>query len=357
MKKNLEIEIEKEREFFKKYPDKMIGAYNGEKKTTKDYNGRQILELIQNADDAGSKGILIKIEKEKKTLSISNQGEPFSEKGYRSLRTENLSSKLKKKFIGNKGLGLRSILNWSNELKIISNDMVIEFSEIKRKQEFHNIFNEEERKALLKDEQLPENANPLPFLSIPTITDTTTKSDYATTIKINYQEKFYSDIEKQIFDLKEEVLLFLNNIEKIEIQGFEETKIIEIVGEKTLEKPITIGDRKWKVFEKTGLLKEEYQDPDSKEKEYYQLKIAIPIGFENETDLLFTFFPTKVNMEFPFVVHGTFDLGSDRNQLIETEKNKFVLEKLIELIIETAKKVSIDKVSWEPLKLLNYKRL
>lgn len=355
MKKNLEIEIQKEREFFKKYPEKMVGAYNGEKRTTKDYNGRQILELIQNADDAGSKEILIKIEKDKQILSISNQGEPFSEEGYRSLRTENLSSKLKKKFIGNKGLGLRSILNWSDNLQIISNDIIIEFSETKREQEFDEIFNKQERLALLKSFKFSENVSPLPFLSIPIITNTTTKSDYATTIKINYQEKFYTDIEKQLFDLKEEVLLFLNHITKIEIQGFEETNTIEIVGDKILEEPITIGSRKWKVFEKAGLLEEKYQDPDSEEKEHYQLKIAIPIGFKNETDLLFTFFPTKVNMEFPFVVHGTFDLGSDRNQLIETEKNKFVLEKLIELIIETAKKVSINKVSWEPLELLNYK--
>jgi len=354
MKKTIEIEIAKKRKLFKENYAEMVGAYKREKETTKDYNGRQLLELIQNADDAGSNAILIKIVTKNSILTISNKGEAFTKEGYRSLMIQNLSSKLKKSYIGNKGLGFRSIINWSDSITIISNGTTVEFSEEKRKQEFHNLFNENERLDIINEFSFSKDVNPLPFLAIPTIKESTNNSDFTTSIEIKYRHQFFEDILKQVKDLKEEVLLFLNNIKKIEIQGFDEINDIEIIGEKSIEKPITIGNRKWTVFEKSGLLEEKYQDKTNTQKEHYQLKIAIPLGFENETDLLFTFFPTKVNLEFPFVVHGTFDLDSSRNQLVESDKNKFVLEKLIELIIDTAKKVSEEKVSWKPLELLNY---
>lgn len=354
MKKIIEKEIIKKRKLFKENYAEMVGAYKREKETTKDYNGRQLLELIQNADDAGSNAILIKNNTKNSILTISNKGEAFTKEGYRSLMIQNLSSKLKKSYIGNKGLGFRSIINWSDSITIISNGTTVEFSEEKRKQEFYNLFNKNERLEILNEFSFSKNVNPLPFLAIPMVRESSNNSDFTTSIEIRYRQQFFEDILTQIKDLKEEVLLFLNNIKKIEIQGFENINNIEIKGEKSIGKAISIGNRKWTVFKKSGLLEEKYQDKTNTQKEHYQLKIAIPLECENETDLLFTFFPTKVNLEFPFVVHGTFDLDSSRNQLVKSDKNQFVLEKLIELIIETAKKISKEKVSWKPIELLNY---
>jgi len=354
MKNIIEKEISKKRKLFKENYAEMVGAYKREKETTKDYNGRQLLELIQNADDAGSNAILIKIDTKASILTISNKGDAFTKEGYRSLMIQNLSSKLKKSYIGNKGLGFRSIINWSDSITIISNGTTVEFSEEKRKQEFHDLFNENERIDIINEFSFSKNVNPLPFLAIPIVKESSHTNDFTTSIEIKYRNQFFDDILTQVKDLKEEVLLFLNNIKKIEINGFEDINDIEIKGEKSIGQPISIGSRKWTVFEKSGLLEEKYQDKTNTQKEHYQLKIAIPFGFDNETDLLFTFFPTKVNLEFPFVVHGTFDLDSSRNQLVKSDKNQFVLEKLIELIIETAKKISTEKVSWKPLELLNY---
>ena len=97
----------------------MIASYNGEKETYKGYNGRQLLELIQNCDDEGSDRILLELNQSSCEISISNTGKPFSEEGYRSLTISNLSAKTsKRKFIGNKGLGFRSVVNWSKEISI-----------------------------------------------------------------------------------------------------------------------------------------------------------------------------------------------------------------------------------------------
>jgi len=72
-------------DIFQKDYARMIKEYKTEKAITNDYNGRQLLELIQNADDAKSDTILIKLDKEKQILSISNKGESFIKEGYRSL--------------------------------------------------------------------------------------------------------------------------------------------------------------------------------------------------------------------------------------------------------------------------------
>ena len=193
-------------------------------------------------------------------------------------------------------------------------------------------------------------------MAIPKIKDYT-NGKYTTTIEIKYKNENWilEDIIKQVKYLKPEVLLFLNNICSIHFEGFEDNvQDIIIDGKKENGKPIKISEKEWIVYEDNGELDSKYQDEDSTEQEFYQVKIAIPQNFDNETDVLFTFFPTKVNLEFPFVVHGTYDLDSSRNQLRKSDKNKFVLEKLIELIIEIAKKISQEEISWKPIELLRY---
>lgn len=343
-------------EIFKKDYARMIKEYKTETAITNDYNGRQLLELIQNADDAKSDIISISLNKEKRTLSISNNGEPFIKEGYRSLMLSGLSSKIKKTFIGNKGLGFRSIINWTECVKIHSNNLSVEFSDEIRKTIYSKLYDENTREKIRNEFSFSETTVPFPFLAVPKIRDYS-NGKFTTTIEIKYRNKDWmlQDIIKQVKELKAEVLLFLNNISSIHFVGFDDDiEDINIDEEKEIEKPIRISNKEWVVFEKSGELASEYQDENSTEKEFYQVKIAIPQNFENNTDVLYTFFPTKVNLEFPFVVHGTFDLDGSRNQLIKSDKNKFVLEILIELIIETAKKMSLDETNWIPVELLKY---
>lgn len=111
----------------------LIGSeYARENELGRSYKGREILELIQNAEDELTenqpKEIFIAFDGE--NLSIANYGEPFSEEGISSLMYSNTSNKKnrKKKVIGNKGTGFRSILGWADEIKIDSADLHIKFS-------------------------------------------------------------------------------------------------------------------------------------------------------------------------------------------------------------------------------------
>lgn len=87
----------------------MRNHFNDEISTLEEYEGRELYELIQNADDAGAS--CLKIEIENSQLTISNDGnKPFTQDGYASIMRPSQSTKRDGKYIGCKGLGFRSVL-------------------------------------------------------------------------------------------------------------------------------------------------------------------------------------------------------------------------------------------------------
>lgn len=107
--------------------DNAVADFNRENELSKEYNGRQILELIQNADDANASKIEISINTSSKELSIYNDGEPFNFEGIKSIMIANISSKVTTNYIGNKGLGFRSLLFWAEKIRIISGGYIFIF--------------------------------------------------------------------------------------------------------------------------------------------------------------------------------------------------------------------------------------
>ena len=79
MYKEIQGELEKIRRKYLDSAEEIVSGYNRECTLSKDYEGRQMFELLQNADDesAGSTGKVL-ITFDGKTLSVSNTGEPFS---------------------------------------------------------------------------------------------------------------------------------------------------------------------------------------------------------------------------------------------------------------------------------------
>ena len=61
---NLKTLISKREKLYKDYPDEAVAAYNREIECTNAYNGRQVLELLQNADDAQANKMNISLDEE-----------------------------------------------------------------------------------------------------------------------------------------------------------------------------------------------------------------------------------------------------------------------------------------------------
>lgn len=349
---------------FRKDVKLLLEHYNNEVETSKSYHGRQLLELIQNADDQHASEILIILDEDNGTISVSNNGGiPFSKKGYDSLFYAHLSSKQGEEYIGHKGLGLRSILMWGEEFKIISNDIELTFSQkIARMQmsqmlstdaNFKKNYSEESKSYKIKD------TCPLPVFSCPQIEATPTihcAKEYTTTIQATYKKDdgILENIRTQIDELNSEILLFLPHIKSIKFQGVDKEDIIcdtkslksnQVSDDITLTN-IQIDGTRWQIYEKSGKLK-------SIKNKKYQVKLAISDG-EFRESCLYCFFPTRVTLNTPYILHGTFELDPTRNGINESVANEEVAKYLAQLIIGVAKyQTSLKrKAGWLPLKML-----
>ena len=337
-------------------PDRFLSDYNRELELTKEYNGRQLLELLQNADDAGSKEVEISWSKDTSQLIISNKGEAFSVGGIKSLMLANLSTKTKVSYIGNKGLGFRSILNWATHINIYTNDCKLSFSDTIAKDVFNNQLNlsPSDKKKIREERNLTKEALPFPTLAIPSVEDDKTKAKWTTRIEIFCKEEFETDIENQLLEIKEEILLFLNNIQKITIH-ISEGEIKELASvkkEKSGYESIKIKDKSWKVFSRDNILPDEYQDKNQNEKQSFILKVALRDDLSDDYKKLFNFFPTQLSISLPCIIHGTFELNSSRNHLNASKKNEYILKELVELLKDCALFLTTEKIDWRPYKLL-----
>ena len=345
-------EIQNQMDVYQSNPDRIVADYNNEVETINEYNGRQIFELLQNADDEKSEDVLIEINTEDNIFKISNKGsncEGFSIGGFKSLMLPNFSPKTSKKYIGNKGLGFRSIVNWSKRIAIKSRNIEVVFSKRIVSELYDKICDKETQKKIAEDRNLSSDVKPIAFLSIPEISEYI-QNEWATIIEIKFRGQYTQDIIDQINSISDEILLFVNHINRLTVIINGKERVIERVREGN---QIYVNEKLWNVFSESEKLDEDLWDKSS-EPESYELKLAIPDVFDVKSNFLYSYLPTKVNVDFPFIIHGTFDLNSSRNDLNDSKKNRYILKKLINLIIATAMSLTNDEVSYKALEFLSH---
>lgn len=361
LNKFIEDELQKRKLDYLSSPAYILEHYNIEKQNIEAYNGRQLLEMLQNADDASEnaneKKVLIKLNDN--YLTIANNGEPFNEDGFRSIIYSNLSSKtLQQNKIGQKGLGFRSILSWADEVVINSGETQLAFSETIAKTFLENLISEsKEISTFLK--QKSKLKLPIATLRVPKLINDLTYSPnrYDTTISIKLKKSIIEDVQSQIFSvLNKETLIFLNHIERIEIDSPKRKIIYKKSFSDTTKKQVTIESenlidkiteiKTWQIKRRNGIHKEKN----------FELAIAWNNDFNEDENVLFSYFKTEVRFPFPALLHGTFELTQDRNQLVNDTNghNEYLTGQLSELLIETALEISKNSdVNYSPLKILN----
>ncbi|MET9160626.1 hypothetical protein ABZX56_23090 [Streptomyces parvulus] len=94
--------------------------------TAQEYEGRTLLELVQNGHDAigeaapGRIAVLAASQGDDSILYVANEGAVFAEENFRAITELALSSKAAGEGIGNKGLGFRSVLQLTDWPEIYS---------------------------------------------------------------------------------------------------------------------------------------------------------------------------------------------------------------------------------------------
>ena len=330
-------------------PKRIRSDYNREKEAIEVYKGRELLELIQNADDE----LLDSMRKEVKLsfvdeiLTVSNNGSPFSKEGIDSLMYSNISSKTHKKdVIGNKGTGFRAILGWAEQIRVKSGELNIRFSDSYAQNVLKDIVEH-------SGHSISEPKYRSATLVFPEWIDTEVNSEYTTDVSIyvHKDEDIINDINRQLEDIDGELLLFLNRVEELTVEtqerkvNFKKSCISEerVLIEKYVN-GILQDHQEWLLNRKNG-------EFDGK---HFSIVIAYNLqGLKQKRQVVYSYFPTDVEFPFPVLLHANFNLNSDRNHLTKNNKaNQNILEHACELLIDTALKLTIDDSSYDALLVL-----
>lgn len=332
--------------------NRIISDYRGEKGLTEAYNGRQLLEMLQNADDAQTDKVLLQLDTANTILKIANNGVPFDIKGLGSLMLANNSPKNKRDFIGNKGLGFRSILNWVDVVKIKTKACVLEFSKEIAKREFEKLIPDSAiRQQIIENEKdLPKGDLPIAVLAIPDFKENTEPQNWETIVELKYKKSEESKILEQLKSITPEVLLFLNHTTSIQITGAGDIdkELVLTPSRDQIEKKLSVNKITWNLFD-SG----EQNLPNTTEK-FYKYKIAWQNDLSDKETRFATYFPTQVATHLPYLIHATFDLDPSRNHLNKSDDNDYILNQIAATIkdIASTEIVNNNQPDWKALDFL-----
>lgn len=342
-------------------PNYILEHYGAERQNIEAYNGRQLLEMLQNADDASASamGTEKKAEMvlENGVLRISNNGAPFDEAGFTSLMYIHRSFKpMQKDMIGQKGLGFRSILSWAKSIVIQSAGLQVGFSQQRAEIFLKDLIKKRSDIGDFLKQQSSEKF-PISVLRLPEIlTKQQPLYPYDTSVLISLKgEETASDVSRQMANMiSMETMLFLKNLDKLELKGPKQHVVysrepegdgIRVIKHDHLTGEVT--SKAWHINRITGRHK----------KKDYELAIAWNDQLDDKCNRLYSYFETKVRLPFPAILHGTFELTPERNGITDDTAghNLFLIGKLADLLVDTALRVTRKNkgVSYDALLLLN----
>ncbi len=330
--------------------EELIAENNIENRDIKGYHGRELLELLQNADDAYQKSIdlgtkpgcdlVVTIKYIQNILTIANTGTFFDKDGIKAIVQGNNSPKTGK-YIGNKGTGFRSILNWAQNIKIFSGDYAIEFSKTIAKQIFDQI---KQQPQIAKQIQKKQDLY-IPMLAVPQNIEHTHSKEYTTIEILVNQEKQKDDfsVEKQLSGIDLRILLFLPNISKISIETNNSLILYErwikgvqpktVLLRKTVNN-IVETEESFTLFEKI-IPRAIREDGALKD---IQLSIAVPDQKLRIPNHIYSYFPLlETDSPFNCILHATYALGDHRNNINTSDANKRIIQEQLSFLLDVAK--------------------
>jgi len=371
----LEERLDERKRVFGSDPDELTSSYNREKSHANSYEGRELLELIQNADDSGAEyqkpnKMLIKLTPN--ALYVANTGVPFSPEGIKSLMVSDNSPKQlqRGRCIGYKGLGFRSVLGWVSSIAILSGKLSIGFSQERAIDWLNGLMHENDR-VRKKVETVEKEGllHPIATLSVPHFFSLANNSEalsaetyqtlhdlcdkgYDTVICLVFSrpEETYKKVNGQIDSIGSEILLFLQHLERLEIVTPEKNVCWDV---KRHENEVVINPESeelqvWRLFADSGDIPEEYRRPEQPFASRFEIKLAT-LHRGLGTARLFVYFPTEVLFPFLLIAHATFELTDNRQHLIESDVNRFIADRLAKLIAESAERLVDPENSWGAL--------
>jgi hypothetical protein len=303
---------------------------------------RFIYELLQNADDASNNNgkLEIRIDFTDSYIVLSHKGEPFSEIDIESISSVGDGSKAgDENKTGFKGIGFKSVFAHSNCVIIKTGNYCFKYEkkcwdnhwDVKwgKKEEW-----EKERQSKKKDSRLK-----MPYQIIPVWTElpeeiknlSLDNYSVSTAIKYDHLDKLKEEINV-LFE-KSQIVLFLRSKDvEIQINSSENVTLEKSIADEIVKlKRNGIILSEWLIkteqFDIPEDVKQKINDVDQntprKLKEANKTEIAFALQLEKgmlkktdiENRLIFTYLPTSINYDFPFLVNSSFLTDAGREHL------------------------------------------
>ena len=380
-------EIERRIKGFYEDPTHMESYIKDSRSVVVEYNGRQIFEMLQNIDDQmfaadlpdSERACQIELNLKTRSLYFRNKGEPFSVRGIKSIMYPHASSK-DNRTIGNKGLGFRSLLNWSPS-KIIIRSAGLSFT----------FSRDTVRDCVSKSEKLKSHAevDKLPVLTFPQVDDWGGNKDgWVTEIElcgVDYERQIGNPVKSIMDELNEfnpELMLFLPNLRHVEITitGDGVSKRTQYgtsqwvpmpgcavklpaasVDERMIRKLVDgqkIFETRWIAYRGRGDFKGQIPVEDG-ESSLYNYAIAVPyeVSKQHLFETLYDYLPLRhVDLKLPCLVHATVKLDGRRDVLVVHEANNLLFSTVLPAAFndfaEILKSSEIVKDRWLAYRLL-----
>ena len=259
----------------------LIEDVNREDGASKSYDGRFVLELLQNADDAMNK--------------------------------ERANTHL----IGTKGLGFKSVLEITDEPEIYSGNFCFHFSRQKSREILESeVSNWKEEKGIPVC-RIPHNKKP------DDVIQSLRDKGYSTIIRLPLSEGKREFVEKELFKFSSHSLLFCQSLESVEIQTISTTRSIKVCRQEedsSIELIENGESRHWRVWRETKEVDGEKQ---------LSVSVCLPkvdgtgIGWLTRAPALYVFFPTaKCVPEVRALIHASCEVEDNRKHLATRQSHR-----------------------------------
>lgn len=296
----------------KQSPVLLSDLANLEKYISESYSERSLIELIQNADDANSTKFYISIISSDAVL-VANNGDYFNEEDVTALcRSGSSTKKRKSNTIGYRGIGFKSVVNYTNNVHIYSGDLKFSFSK------------ELTRKDLPEIDNVPLVRIPHCFAGDKYINEIQKVIDKGYTTVFIFETKLNSLID-EIDSFNESCLLFLSNLEFFKSK----TNKINEINAKRLENElgeiITISSLN--ATTNDWLILTDYTNNE-------KVNVAFSLTDNNaqklakEESVIHSFMPTKNKFCIPCKVNGDFSTDPSRTKIVIDEETTNVMNNI-----------------------------
>ena len=314
------------------------------------YATRQLVELVQNSADAlKSSGGKIVIRVTDDYLYCADEGTPITEAGVRSLMRAHLSSKQGTEYIGQFGLGFKSVLAVTDAPEFFSRSGAFLFDRARAEQRI--------RAKIAGD-------HPCPVLRLPEPIDPIEQSEgdavlremmsWATNIvRLPLNSDAYSTLQPQMDEFRPECLFFTPGVNRLTLMDDADDwsadfSVEQHAGELSLESEGSDRDptkTRWKLYSKkirlSAQARRQYQI-DLGDEDEIEVSWAVPVDRRMEAGRFWTYFPTARYSLVAGIVNARWQTYEDRQSLHDGLFNDELIEAAAELISANLHQLSSD---------------